>query len=138
MTRDALETYFLRPADPRPSDAARARLLTDVNTARQRVALVSAWFTDEEVARAFIAAPAPRCCKYAVLNRADLSRERRSRAAPLLAEYFKREAADLIAHFGTDPALIHPDSRGVHGRPWAGGLVILRIPAILIAQSDRS
>lgn len=88
---DLSRVHFMRPAMAQAQrDAVVGALLQDIRGARRRLALVSAWFTDDEIARAFIASPTPPCCKCVVLNRADLGRERRSVAYPILHEYFAR------------------------------------------------
>jgi phosphatidylserine/phosphatidylglycerophosphate/cardiolipin synthase-like enzyme len=114
--------FFFRPAGGPSQEEIRARMRNDLARACRRAAIVSAWFTDTEIAEALIAAPAPRCCKYAILNRADLSRDRKSRAYPQLADYFARSPLSAEAHDAHWAGSARPGAHGLYG---VGQLTIL-------------
>jgi hypothetical protein len=62
------EVFFNRPGQPVPIE----RLYQEVGAAQTRLTVASAWFTDTQIARAIIDAPAPD--KLVLLNAADLGR----------------------------------------------------------------
>lgn len=75
-----IDVFFNRPYLPLPTD----RLIGEVRRATRFLGVASAWFTDTEIAQAFIDAPAPR--KFMVLNSADISRGDK-RAFKMVREY---------------------------------------------------
>lgn len=63
-----IEVFFNKPV--RPFDVSK--LIADVRGAQRYLAIASAWFTDIEIARAFIDAPARN--KFVILNGSDIAR----------------------------------------------------------------
>ena len=119
-----VQVFFSRPAGGPSQETVQSRMRQDLAGACRRAAIVSAWFTDAEIAAALIAAPAPRCCKFAILNRADLTRDRKTRAVPLLKEYFTRTRDEVTAaHWG--PVEQVQVGRRAHGLESDGRLVVL-------------
>lgn len=91
-----IEVFFNRPR----LSLSCAKLLQDIRQARETVVLASAWFTDTEIARAFIASPATNW-KLAILNRADIDRGEK-RAYQLLQEAYQQDRIVLKILGGSD------------------------------------
>jgi phospholipase D-like protein len=77
----SIEVFFNKPTRPFPVE----RLIHDVENARCRLAVASAWFTDSAVARAIIQSKAAK--KFVFLNAADVGRGAR-RAYEMLEQHF--------------------------------------------------
>lgn len=63
-----IDVMFNRPDRALPID----ELIEDIEEARQRIVLASAWFTDSSIAQAIVDSRVP--CKLAFLNKTDLNR----------------------------------------------------------------
>lgn len=93
----ATEVFFNRPK--RPIDTSR--IIADILSARYKLYVASAWFTDTEIADAFIASPAAN--KGALFNAADINRNSRA-AYKRLDSYFVKWNASKAECWALWPA----------------------------------
>jgi hypothetical protein len=75
-----LEVFFNRPTKPIPL----YRLLSDMASARNRLVLASAWFTDRQIAQTFVDSPAK--VKLALLSKSDLARDKNGGAVQIIKD----------------------------------------------------
>ena len=79
----SVQVFFNKPARPLPTD----KIVADLLSAKSKIAVAAAWFTDIEIANAIIQSPA--LFKTLILNQADINRGSR-KAYALLRDYFER------------------------------------------------
>lgn len=80
----SIEVFFNKPVRPLPTK----RIIDDILSAKKKIAVASAWFTDTEIAKAVINSPA--VFKTLIVNKADINRGSR-KAYAMLTEYFSEQ-----------------------------------------------
>lgn len=120
MYVEGARVYFNRPKRPWPLE----ELLGDIRGASSRVAIASAWFTDESVLHAFIESPARR--KIAVCNAADLQRPGSGAIWERLTQYAEANPWWLSAEEREEPTpgiRVHVMAASIGSGDWHEGVM---------------
>jgi phosphatidylserine/phosphatidylglycerophosphate/cardiolipin synthase-like enzyme len=95
-----IEVFFNRPERA----LNIGELIEDIEEARQRIVLASAWFTDTAIAQAIIDSSAP--CKLAFLNKTDLNRGE-TRAVKRLYEGLRAHQIFVLGGDSFEQGIMH-------------------------------